>query len=229
MQAPPFTWAGVRHGFLRAQPLGAGVLIYGLVFGILATEARLSALEAVLMSIFVYSGSAQMAALQVMREGAALLPLLATVLLMNARYLLYGAAMYPWLGGAPPAQSYSSLFFLGDANWALSMAERERGQDDAGFVLGSGLAMFLPWVGGTLAGRLMGGLIPDPASLGMDFMLVAFSAALMMGMWRSRADLWPVLAALAAGLVLVPMLSAGWVIVIAALAAGAAGALMHRP
>ncbi|RVT89044.1 hypothetical protein EOD42_25640, partial [Rhodovarius crocodyli] len=35
--------------------------------------------------------------------GAALLPLLATVLLMNARYLLYGAAMYPWLGGAPPA------------------------------------------------------------------------------------------------------------------------------
>ncbi|RVT89045.1 hypothetical protein EOD42_25645, partial [Rhodovarius crocodyli] len=45
----------------------------------------------------------------------------------------------------------------------------------------------------------MGGLIPDPASLGMDFMLVAFSAALMMGMWRSRADLWPVLAALPPG------------------------------
>ena len=72
---PSFTSAGFRHGFFRAFSLLPGVLIYGIVFGILASEARLSALNAVLMSAFVYSGSAQMTALQVMRSGADLLPL----------------------------------------------------------------------------------------------------------------------------------------------------------
>lgn len=225
----PFTLAGCRHGFVRAQGLAPGVLLYGLVFGILASEARLSALEAVLTSVFVYSGSAQMAALQIWREGAGLLPLSAAILLVNARYLLYGAALRPWLGGVSPAASYATLFFLGDGNWALAMAERARGQDDAGFVLGSGVAMFIPWIGGTLAGRLAGGLIGDPATYGMDFMLVAFSAALLMGLWRSKADSWPIGAAALVALLLTPVLSGGWIIVAAALAAALAGALLFRP
>ncbi|MGO4815857.1 AzlC family ABC transporter permease, partial [Cupriavidus sp. 2MCAB6] len=87
----PFTLSGFKHGFVRAQALAPGVLLYGVVFGILATEARLSALESVLTSIFIYSGSAQMAALQVWRDGAQLLPLFAAIVLMNARYVLYGA------------------------------------------------------------------------------------------------------------------------------------------
>lgn len=225
----PFTWPGIRRGFVRAQALASGVLLYGIVFGILATEARLSALESVLTSAFVYSGSAQMAALQVWREGAALLPLFAAIFLMNARYVLYGAALRPWLQGTSPCASYATLFFLGDGNWALAMAERGRGETDAGFVFGSGIAMFIPWVGGTLLGRLAGGLIGDPAIYGMDFMLVAFSAALLMGLWKSKADIAPVLAGAIAALGLTPLLPAGWVIVASALAAAAAGAALFRP
>jgi predicted branched-subunit amino acid permease len=225
----PFTFAGFRHGFIRAQGLAPGVLLYGLVFGILATEARLSALESVLTSALVYSGSAQMAALQVWREGAELLPLLAAILLMNARYLLYGAALRPWLGSASPVASYSTLFFLGDGNWALAMAERARGQDDAGFILGSGVAMFIPWIGGTLAGRLAGDLIGHPATYGLDFMLVAFSAALLMDLWESKADSWPICAAALVAFLLMPVLSGGWIIVAGALAAALTGALLFRP
>jgi len=225
----PFTFAGIRRGLIRAQALAAGVLLYGIVFGILATEARLSALESVLTSMFVYSGSAQIAALQVLRSGAELLPLFATILLMNARYILYGAALHPWLQGTSPGASYATLFFLGDGNWALAMAERAKGEDDAGFIFGSGIAMFVPWVGGTLIGRLAGSLIGDPATYGMDFMLVAFSAALLMGLWKSKTDLWPMIAAAVAALALTPILPGGWVIVAAALASALAGALLFRP
>lgn len=225
----PFTFAGIRRGFIRAQALASGVLLYGIVFGILATEARLSALESVLTSAFVYSGSAQMAALQVLREGAALLPLFAAILLMNARYVLYGAALHPWLKGASPGAAYATLFFLGDGNWALAMTERARGEADAGFIFGSGIAMFIPWVGGTLVGRLAGSLIGDPALYGMDFMLVAFSAALLMGLWKARSDLWPMAAAASAAFILTPLLPGGWVIVAAALVAALAGALLFRP
>ena len=91
-----FSRAGVRHGFFVAQPMAASVLLYGAVFGVLAGEAGLSSIQALLMSALVYSGSAQLAALEIGVSGSLLPPLLLAVLLLNARYLLYGAALRPW-------------------------------------------------------------------------------------------------------------------------------------
>jgi predicted branched-subunit amino acid permease len=93
---PPvtFTREGVWRGFVLAQPLAPGVLVYALVFGALAGERGLSWLQATLMSMAVYSGSAQLAALQVWStQAGAVAALAVTVLAINARYVLYGAAI----------------------------------------------------------------------------------------------------------------------------------------
>ena len=144
-----FSFPGVRRGFYAAQPLAMGVFIYGIAFGLLAREAKLSLLEAMLMSAFVYSGSAQIAAVSGMADGqivtgAALFAVVATILLLNARYLLYGAALRPWLGSVDGLRAYPTLAVLGDGNWILSMKAASDGESDAGFVFGSGIAMFLP-------------------------------------------------------------------------------------
>jgi 4-azaleucine resistance transporter AzlC len=219
--AVPFTSAGIRHGFLRAQPMALGILFYGIVFGVLAAGARLTLLEALLMSGTVYSGSAQLAALQAWSASPLVLPLAATVLMMNARYILYGAALRPWLGGLAPYKVYPTLYFLGDGNWALSMKEQAEGRIDAGFVFGSGIAMFMPWLLGTAIGHLGGSLVRDPATLGLDFMLAAFSAALAVAMWRGRTDLAGAIGAAVAALALSPFLPTGWVIAAAGLASAA--------
>lgn len=225
---PPFTRAGIARGAIRAQPLALSVLLYGMMFGVLAAATRLSGLEALLMSALVYSGSAQMAALQGWSDAAALgagaiLPLIITILIMNARYLLYGAALRPWLGQIGPARAYVTLYFLGDGNWALAMKEHESGADDAGFLLGSGLIMFVGWIAGTLAGHLLGSLVTRPELFGFDFLLAAFSAALMMGLYRGRRDLAPALLAGIAALLLTPFVGSGWIIVAAGLTAALTG------
>jgi predicted branched-subunit amino acid permease len=225
--AAPFTRAGIRRGFVLAQPLGFGIFVYGVVFGVLAAAARLSALEALLMSAAVYSGSAQLAALQSWSGAALVAPVVMAILLMNARYVLYGAALRPWLGGLGPMRTYPALFFLGDGNWALSMKERAAGQDDAGFVLGSGVAMFLPWCLGTLAGHLGGGLVADAAAFGLDFMLVAFSAAFAVAMWRGRADIACAGVAAIVAVALSFVAATGWVIVAAGIASALMGYLGH--
>ncbi len=223
--AVSFTRAGVRRGFLMAQPLSPGVFLYGMVFGVLASERGLSALQALMMSVLVYSGSAQLAALQVWSSSAAVMPLLATVLMMNARYVLYGAAIQPWLSQARPGQSAASLYLLGDGSWALAMRQYHDGYRDAGFILGSGLAGFLPWVLGTLAGHLLADAVPDPAAWGLDFMLVAFAAAIGISLWRGRSDLAPVAAAAAVGWLFHRFVPGAWYIVAAGLAAGLVGAV----
>lgn len=217
-----FTRAGFRHGFAGGQPLAPGTFLYGMVFGVLASEKGFAWLEALLMSVLVYSGSAQLAALQGWSASPLIAPLVITVLLINARYVLYGASVQPWLSGATRPQAFATLFFLGDGNWALSMREYHAGYRDAGFLFGSGVATALPWMLGTLAGHLVGRGVPQPASLGLDFMLVAFAAAIGVSVFRGKGDLWPAAAAVAVAVLLVMWLP-GWTIVGAGLAAGLVG------
>lgn len=227
-EAARFTRAGFRHGFVGGQPLAPGTFLYGVVFGVLASERGLAWLEAMLMSVLVYSGSAQLAALQGWSAAPLIAPLVLTVLLINARYVLYGAAVQPWLAGATRPQAFATLFFLGDGNWALSMREYHAGYRDAAYLFGSGVATALPWFGGTAIGHLVGGGIPHPTTLGLDFMLVAFAAAIAVNVFRGRADLVPGAAAVLAAIAFASWLP-GWTIVGAGLAAGlVAGARVGR-
>ena len=217
-----FTSAGFRRGFIAAQPLTPGTFLYGVVFGVLASEKGLAWLEALLMSVMVYSGSAQLAALQGWSASPMIAPLVTTVVLVNARYVLYGASIQPWLRVATRPQAFATLFFLGDGNWALAMREYHAGYRDAGFLFGSGFSTALPWFVGTAAGHLVGSTIPHPTALGLDFMLVAFAAAIGVSVFRGRSDLWPAVAAVLVAAVLGWWLP-GWTIVGAAIAAGLVG------
>jgi predicted branched-subunit amino acid permease len=223
--APPFTLAGVRRGIRAALPLAASVFVYGVIFGLLAKTAAMTVAEALLMSALVYSGSAQMAAVNAMESGripagAAMFAMIVAILLLNARYLLYGAALRPWLGRSPPLQAFGTLAVLGDGNWILAMKAEREGERDAGFVFGSGAAMFVPWLAGTLVGMSAGSFAADPARLGLDFMLAAFSAALCVGMIRSRGDVAVLVAAVAGAAAADMLLGASYAVIAAATAGG---------
>ncbi len=223
---PPATWAGFKRGFLPAAALSPGNFIYGVAFGLLARQETLSVLEAMLMSVLVFSGTAQLAAVSSMGHGYvgfdAIASIATAILLLNARYLLYGAALWPWLGAAPTRQIVPTLFYLGDASWVISMRAHADGERDIFYVLGAGAATIAPWLLGTLAGSTAGGLLANPAALGLDFLLVAFSAAMGLSMLRSRPDWASPVAALVVALVVDRIAPGGWTIV----AAGAAGGIV---
>lgn len=226
----PFSWAGFRRGVPVGMALGTAIFVYGLAFGLVAAQAGLSWGWALAMSISVFSGSAQLAALSVMQAGeATLLTLFATVLVMNARYLLFGATIQPWLSQAGPLRAYGSLLIIGDANWIATMRAVEKGEADRAFLLGTGVPLIGAWLGGTLVGVLFGGVLPDPRAIGADLMLPAFAAAMMAAMVRTRGHLVPVAVGASAALAVTPLAGTGWGIVAAGLAGGAVAALMARP
>lgn len=224
-EAVSFTRAGIGRGFRRGSAFAPGVLAYGLAFGLVADQAGLSPLQAFLISVFVYSGSAQMAALSILAAGTSLSAslvwsIVALILVMNARYVLFGATLRPWLGQVGPVQAYSTLYILGDGNWLMSLNAYEAGERDAGFVLGSALGPCLAWLAGTALGSVMGGIAPNPKVLGLDFMLVAFSAAMMVGMFRQRSDFGVVAVAVVAALAVTLAGSSAWAPVVAGIAGG---------
>ena len=101
------------------------------------------------MSAFVYAGASQMVALELWRETwspSTILDVMAVTAIVNARMILMGAAIQPWLAAAPPAQNALNLFFLTDANWLIGTRYQAEGGRDLGILFGAGVALWVVWV-----------------------------------------------------------------------------------
>jgi 4-azaleucine resistance transporter AzlC len=224
---PPFTWKGVRAGAIGGLVLLPGVAMYGVAFGILADATGLSALEAILFSAWAYAGGAQLATLQAWGDPVPLVAVCLTALAMNSRYFLLGAALRPWLAGLPAHKTYASLFVLGDSNWALALREYAANRIDAGFLLGSGLMMWVTWVASTAAGHVFGQVMGRPEHFGIDFMLAAFFATMAVAFVRKPHDLWPLLAGVAVAVIVDRLVAGPWYIISGALAGSFVGMALH--
>jgi predicted branched-subunit amino acid permease len=101
-----------------------------------------------------------------------------------------------------------------------------RGEGGAAFVLGAGLALYVPYNLATLAGSLLGGLLPDTSGWGLDVIFPLMFLALLVPLVRTRRHL--VVAAISAGtaLGLTTVAPGGAVVLVASVGAAAIGALL---
>jgi 4-azaleucine resistance transporter AzlC len=226
---PPvaFTRAGMAAGALRTLPVATGGLAFGVFYGFLAGQNGLTLLESILMSGWVFAGASQFLSVELWGDPLPVGALIATVLVINARHILMGATLGPWLKHIPPWKAYGSLYFMTDESWGLSVADIRNGGRDAAFLLGSGLTLFLFWNTGTILGRVFGEMLPDLNRYGIDFLGTAFFVALLAGFWRGRGDLIPWIVAAAVALVMERYVPGTWYILGGALAGSLVGAWRH--
>lgn len=219
-----FTVAGALVGARRCLPLALGTFAYGLVFGVLAREAGLSAPEATLMSGLVFAGAAQFVVLGMWGAPLPVLGIILATLIVNLRLVLLGAALRPRFAALPRGRLYGAAFFLTDENWALTLRDFDEGGRDAAFLVGSGLALLAGWTAGGALGRFAGDWLPDPARWGLDFGFTAVFVALLVGMWRGRGDLLPWGVAAVAAVGAERWLPGQWYLLLGGLAGSVAGA-----
>lgn len=229
MTGVPFTRDGFRRGLRDGLPLGLSIFAYGLGFGLVAAQAEFGIAKAVATSAAIYSGSAQLAAVNLLQTGAATLTaLFATILLINARYVLFSAALQPWLGQTSAVKGYGSLLLLGDANWMMTMKAIAAGEQDRAYLAGTGAPMLVGWLTGTALGAGAVSILPAPEALGFDLMLPCFAAAMMAAMMKKRTDLVPVLVGAGAALIIAQVAGPGFAVIGAGLAGGLVAAVMWR-
>lgn len=165
---------GTWLGFKRLLPLSMFVIAFGIAFGLAAIQEGMSKLEAMVMSALVFAGASQFAVLELMREEIPLFAILLTTFAINARHLLMGASLYPWLKELPTSKRYGILTLISDANWAFAVQDYQKGERNLGILVGGGLALWLTWVIGTWLGLVLTQGIPDPKALGLDMVLGCF-------------------------------------------------------
>lgn len=169
-------WAEVGDGFKQLLPISMFVVVFGVAFGLAAAQTGLDNSASLLMSALVFAGASQFGALDLWGAQVPVVPLIVTVFAINARHLLMGATLYPWLRHLPPVQRYAVMLVASDANWALSI--QALGQNDTnrglGLLLGGGLALWLFWIAGTWLGLYIGNAIADPVRWGLDMVMGCF-------------------------------------------------------
>jgi 4-azaleucine resistance transporter AzlC len=204
----------VIDGLRAGLPYGAASLLLGLSFGVLA-RPLMGSVAAIVMSTIVFAGSAQFAALAVLSAGGGAPAAIIAGMLLNLRFVPMGIAIAPSLRAGPLGRALRGQALV-DASWAL--ANRGDGRFDVEFLMGSTLAQYPAWVGGTAVGALAGGLIGNPRALGLDAIFPAFFLGLLVAEVR-RPQARPV-AALGAviALALTPLTPAGVPLIAAAAA-----------
>ncbi|MET0206495.1 MAG: AzlC family ABC transporter permease [Thermoleophilaceae bacterium] len=197
-------------------PFAIAGFLLSVSFGVVAQDAGLSALAAIVMSLIVFAGSAQFAAIAIVGQGGTVGAAIGAAALMNSRFLPMGAALGPSLPGGPLKRAAQGQAVV-DASWAL--AARGDGSFDRWMLFGASAAQYVTWQAGTIAGALGGDLLGDPEALGLDAIYPAFFLALLLGEAHSRRAVVVALLGAAIALALVPVAPAGVPVLAASLAA----------
>ena len=206
----------LREGLRKGVPFAIAGGLLAISFGVVARQAGLSPLAAIVMSAIVYAGSAQFTAIAIFGQGGGVGAAVGAAALMNSRFLPMGVALAPSLTGGPAKRAAQGQTVV-DASWVL--AARPDGTFDRWILFGSSAVQYATWVGGTALGALAGDVLGDPAALGLDALYPAFFVGLLLNEVGSRRGREAAALGALIALVLVPLAPPGVPVLVASLGA----------
>jgi branched chain amino acid efflux pump len=158
------------RGVTGALPFLLVVIPFGMLFGVVGTEAGLNLAQVMGFTTLVIAGAAQFTAIQLMVDDAPTIVVIVSALAVNLRMAMYAAALAPYLGQAPLWQRAVIAYLNVDQTYALSnqqfedrpeMTVRER----IAFFFGCATPILPTWIVATLAGAVLGAAIPPEYAL----------------------------------------------------------------
>lgn len=206
----------VPHPVVGSIVLGAAVGMFGISFGVLAVAGGLSAAQACAMSLLVFTGASQFAAVGIVDAGGSTATALGSALLLGARNAAYGLTTSKILRGRLPTRLLASHFVI-DESTAMATAQTDPIDQRRAFWW-AGASVFVFWNIGTLLGALGGDAIGDPERYGLDAAFPAGFVALVVPHLRSLEGRLAAAMGVAIALVLVPIAPAGLPVLAASVA-----------
>ena len=184
MQLHPQFLAAVKS----CLPVLPGVFAFGTISGVAMVAAGMPHYMAMAMSVLVYAGNAQLAALQLVTSGSPLAIAILAALVINLRFCIYSLSITPHLAAAGPRWRPLLSYLLTDNGYAITLRGYERAlgaADKVWYYFGCSVAIWVTWQLGTLTGVLVGARIP--ADWHLEFSIVLTFLGIVAPTIRDRA------------------------------------------
>jgi 4-azaleucine resistance transporter AzlC len=157
-------FAGIKAIF----PILLGVVPFAAISGIAAVDVGIPPGLAVGMSLIVFAGAAQLAAIQLIAVGASPLIIVLTTFLINMRFSMYAASLAPHLKGVAGRWKYLLAYLLTDQAYAMAITRYNAAPEQPHkpwYYTGAATVMWLTWQVCTVAGVFLGTQVPKSWSL----------------------------------------------------------------
>ncbi|MFS0852597.1 AzlC family ABC transporter permease [Microbacterium sp. 179-I 3D4 NHS] len=196
---------------------------YGISFGALAVAAGLDVWQTCVLSLLMFTGGSQFAFVGVFTAGglAALPSAIASAALLGVRNVAYGMRMAPVVAGSPARRALAAHFTI-DESTAVAISQGDPRLRQVGFWV-TGVGIFVGWNVTTLVGALVGDVLGDPKTWGLDAAAAAAFLALLWPRLQRRQAVAVGVAAAVVAAALTPFLMPGLPVLVAALVAIAVG------
>lgn len=182
----------LKKAFLASLPVMAGYIVLGNGFGIVLQSKGYGIFWALAMSVFIYAGSMQYLAVDLLAGGASLITAALTALMVNARHLFYGISMIDKYKDTGACKPYL-IFALTDETYSLNCSGAPEDMEDPGlYFFFVSLLNQCYWVIGSALGSLLGTVIPFSTE-GIDFSLTALFVTVFVEQWKNTHDHIPAL------------------------------------
>ena len=156
----------IKQGIADALPLYVPAIPFAFVIGVVIVESGINPFVGWTSSWIIYGGAAQLTLISLLGSGAAIAAPITAGLVVNARHLMYSAAMAPVFHHQPRWMRWIGPYLLIDQEFALAML---RADDDPRafrtYYLSSGLVFWSLWQVTTAVGILVGPIVPESWSL----------------------------------------------------------------
>jgi len=175
----------LKQAFVASLPVMAGYVFLGMGFGIVLNSKGYGVLWALAMSVFIYAGSMQYVAIDLISGGAGLIVTALTTLAVNARHLFYGISMVNKYKNVPKKPFL--IFTLTDETYSLVCRENKDVENKENYYFWVSLFNYSYWVTGSVLGSLIGAVLPFSTE-GIDFALTALFITVFVEQWLSTKD-----------------------------------------
>ena len=217
-----------RAGFVAAMPLWLGAAPFGAIYAVSALAAGLDWAQTLAMSLFVFAGASQFTAVGLFASGVAPFAIVLTTLIINARHALLAASLAPFVRESRPGAKALMAFQLTDESYAIAMRRWLEGSGSQAYQFGANMSMYVVWQCSTIAGILLGNLIPDPAAYGLDLIFPLTFIGLLAPLLGERVSVTAALLAAALSIGGALLLPGSLYLLLAGLVASGVGAAISR-
>ncbi len=197
--------AGFVRGLRAVAPLLIGTGVWGLVTGVAMVKVGLTTLQAIGMTLLVFSGTVQLASLPLIAAGAPLWVIALTAVIVNLRFVIFSAGLHPFFRRFSIGRRWVLSYFMVDMSFAMFLsrfadAPRDaRGTtDQVWFFLGMSAGSWLVWQAMSIVGIVLAAEVPG--RWGLEFTAILALLAMTLPMIVGKPAL---IGAITAGLIAV--------------------------
>ena len=197
-----------KYAFKQSVPIMAGYIVLGMGFGVLLESKGYGVLWAIAMSMFIYAGSMQYVAINLITGGASLIATALMTLMVNARHLFYGISMLDKYKNTGKYKPYL-IFALTDETYSLVCSGKiPEGVDRNKYYFLVSLFDQVYWVIGSVIGSVVGSVL-NFNTVGIDFSMTALFLVVFVEQWKSTKDHASAITGVAVSVVCLLILGAG--------------------